>query len=201
MKIINSKIYHFLTNLVNHILLTFLFLVFSLPILTIGPAINSLIHVVNSWESQNENKVFRPFVQNFFNSSFLVNTIFGILLILIGGTYYLNFRNLLPIQSQIELIITLVLFISLLIVIGIVINCYLLVNSLNKRIELNKLVSIIISFTVLRLGSTVLSSLIILLFVLLIFIFPPSVFFGISLVIKIIIRLQKKNVFMFLNRI
>ncbi|SHE69700.1 Uncharacterized membrane protein YesL [Atopostipes suicloacalis DSM 15692] len=190
MKIINSKIYQIFTDLTNHVVLNILFLLSILPVITIGPAINSLFHVVSDWNTKNNKDVLVPYLRYFFRSVFSIDVIMSILLIFITGIYYINFTDLLPINAQNTLIIVLIMMVSLLLFIGIVVNYYLItVRETNKLKFINTLKKVV-SYTTLNIGRTLIYGCLISLFLLLVDLFPPVIFIISTSVVKIILKID-----------
>ena len=189
MKIINSKIYSILTDLTNHLLLNVIFLFSILPIITIGPAIYSLFHVVRDWNTKKNKDVLVPYLRYFFSSIFSINGLVSILLILISGIYYINFRNLLPINTQNSLIIVLVMIISLLIVIGIGVNYFLITVIESNKLEFKNILKKIASYTILNIGRTLFYGGLVSTFLILATVFPPFIFIINTLLVKIILKI------------
>lgn len=190
MKIINSKIYQILTDLTNHVVLNILFLLSILPVITIGPAINSLFHVVRDWNNKNNKDVLVPYLRYFFRSVFSIDVIMSILLILITGIYYINFTDLLPINAQSTLIIALIMIVSLLLFIGIVVNYYLITVRETNKLKFINTLKRVVSYTTLNIGRTLIYGCIISLFLLLVDLFPPVIFIISTSLVKIILKVD-----------
>lgn len=190
MKIINSKIYQMLTDLANHLVLNMLFLLSILPVITIGPAINSLFHVVRDWNIKKNDDVLVPYLRYFFSSIFSINVLVSILLILITGMYYINFTNLLPLNTQSTLIIVLLMTISLLLFIGISINYYLITVIETNKLKFINILKKVISYTTLNIGRTLIYGCLLSLFLLLVRLFPPFIFIINTLLAKIILKIN-----------
>lgn len=190
MKIINSRIYQMLTNLANHLVLNILFLFTILPVITVGPAINSLFHVVKDWSTKKNNEVLVPYLRCFFSSVFSINGLVGILLILITRIYYINFIDLLPINTQSTLIIVLVMAISLLLFVGIGVNYFIITVIERNKLKFKDILKKIISYTTLNIGRTLFYGCLVSLFLLLIRLFPPFIFVVNTLLVKIILKIN-----------
>lgn len=190
MKIINSKIYQMLTDLANHLVLNMLFLLSILPVITIGPAINSLFYVVRDWNIKKNDDVLVPYLRYYFSSIFSINVLVSILLILITGMYYINFTNLLPINTQSTLIIVLLMTMSLLLFIGISINYYLITVIETNKLKFINILKKVISYTTLNIGRTLIYGCLLSLFLLLVRLFPPLIFIINTLLVKIILKIN-----------
>jgi len=190
MKIINSKIYQMLTNLTNHVILNMLFLLSILPVITIGPAMNSLFHVVNDWNTKKTNDVLIPYLRYFFSSVFSTDVVMSILLILISGIYYINFTNLLPINTQNTLIIVLVMAMSLLLFIGVVVNYYLITVIEINDLKFINILKKVVSYTTLNIGQTLIYGCLVSLSLLLVGLFPPLIFIINTLLIKFLLKID-----------
>lgn len=190
MKLIESRIYQLLTKLFNYVILTLLFLFACLPIITIGPAINSIFLVSRDWLNKTDDRVITPFMKHFFNPYFFINTLFSFVFVLITGAYYMNLKNILPLQTQVDLIILIIMVVSMFTVIGITINYYLLITSFKLKLETKEILKRVMEFTTINLGRTLLSGLMLFLFLPIIYLFPIIIFFVITPLVRIIFKIH-----------
>lgn len=190
MKIINSKIYKMLTDFTNHVVLNMLFLLSILPVVTIGPAIKSLFHVVGEWKTQKNKDVLVPYLKCFSRSIVSIDAVIGILLMLITGIYYMNFTVLFPINMQSTLIIVLVMTISLLLFMGIIVNYYLITVKEISKLKFINILKKVVSYTTLNIGRTLIYGCIVSLTLLSVGLFHPFIFIINTLLVKIILKID-----------
>lgn len=62
---IDSKIYEFLTLMVNLVLLNLIWLLCCLPVITVGAATVALYYVVMNYVTKQDDAVFRPYIKSF----------------------------------------------------------------------------------------------------------------------------------------
>lgn len=115
----NSLAMRFLTNVCNLILVNFIFIIFSLPIFTIGASMSSMYRIVFMMLNDEEIFIFRDFKKEF-KSSFKNATIVWVPILLLSvffgiELYYLNdFKNIpwvqIPIWIMIFFIVSLIFY-------------------------------------------------------------------------------------------
>lgn len=97
MKILNSGIYGMMETITNYLLLNILWVVSSLPIITIFPATAAMFAVLKDWQQENRPPLFSSYFRyfkKFFNQSFMIGIIFLIVIaILIADLLFLNDLN------------------------------------------------------------------------------------------------------------
>lgn len=115
----NSLAMRFLTNVCNLILVNFIFIIFSLPIFTIGASMSSMYRIIFMMLNDEEIFIFRDFKKEF-KSSFKNATIVWVPILLLSvffgiELYYLNdFKNIpwvqIPIWIMIFFIVSLIFY-------------------------------------------------------------------------------------------
>lgn len=115
----NSLAMRFLTNVCNLILVNFIFIIFSLPIFTIGASMSSMYRILFMMLNDEEIFIFRDFKKEF-KSSFKNATIVWVPILLLSvffgiELYYLNdFKNIpwvqIPIWIMIFFIVSLIFY-------------------------------------------------------------------------------------------
>lgn len=167
MKLVETKIYAQLIMISDYLLLGLLWVVVSLPIITLIPASTAVLYVLRQWQNGPTGSIFYHFFTGI-KKHFFINLLISLLTVGIFAA-----ANLLLQESSQLLMISgyVVSIIYLMFVVSWVDNCsHMAKTSIFKLFEQSGL-DLIVSF-VGNLGCTLL----ILLFTLLIFLFPPFIF-------------------------
>lgn len=109
MDILNSNLYRFLDRLTNLFFLNVLWLLISLPLVTLFPASAAMFAVFKEWTEGKEGNLFKSFFKHFqanFKHSFLYGLLFGFLL----AIFYLDLSIINEIESY-SFILTSLLFV------------------------------------------------------------------------------------------
>lgn len=109
MDILNSNLYRFLDRLTNLFFLNVLWLLISLPLVTLFPASAAMFAVFKEWTEGKEGNLFKSFFKHFqanFKHSFLYGLLFGFLL----AIFYLDLSIINEMESY-SFILTSLLFV------------------------------------------------------------------------------------------
>ncbi|MCK0472248.1 YesL family protein [Halalkalibacter sp. AB-rgal2] len=110
MNIVNSKLYYFLEKMTNFFLLNLIWLLFSLPIITLFPATAAMYAVIRDWVQGKDSGVIQPFFQYFkvnFKHSFAYGILWGICLFI----FYIDLAIIAEFESTANLLMTSLLFV------------------------------------------------------------------------------------------
>ncbi|MDT8860755.1 DUF624 domain-containing protein [Alkalihalobacillus sp. MEB130] len=104
-----------LNKLTNIVLLNLLWLLFSIPVITIVPATVAMAGVVKAWQLEEEERVFRPFM-HFFVKNFRRSFFIGAMWLMVGAVLLVDLLLFLTIPHDLlrMVLITLTSFIILL---------------------------------------------------------------------------------------
>ena len=109
---IDNKFFETLEKISNIVILNFLYILFSIPIITIGASTTATYFVAMKIVENEEGYIFRTFIKNF-KENFKISTIVWIIIMLVGGVLILDFHisNAIPnssISNIFKLILTMV---------------------------------------------------------------------------------------------
>jgi uncharacterized membrane protein YesL len=99
-RLIDSKLYQTSETIISYVLLSLLWVLFSLPTVTIFPATAAMFGVVRDWHMQKEVGVVKPFFTHFknnFKTSIGLSLIWGVILF----SLYMNFQMIKPFESAV----------------------------------------------------------------------------------------------------
>lgn len=148
MKIVESKIWYYGEKLYDLIIISLLCFVFSIPIITLGPAIYAGVRTINDIENGSSQYIFYTYI-NYFKEKFISNmlTFNSLLVILLVALYNimgaLETMNFIAISTNsfvmIEciLIISVIFFVSKTNPIDLIIYSFILSNRILPKIILN----------------------------------------------------------------
>ncbi|HLR68172.1 MAG TPA: DUF624 domain-containing protein [Virgibacillus sp.] len=91
MDILNSPLYKVLDRITNLFFLNVLWLLSSLPLITIFPATAAMFGVFKDWTEGKEEKLFKSYLRHFKNN-FKHSFVYGILWLLIIAIFYIDLR-------------------------------------------------------------------------------------------------------------
>lgn len=109
---IDNKFFETLEKISNIVILNFLYILFSIPIITIGASTTATYFVAMKIVQNEEGYIFRTFIKSF-KENFKISTIVWIMIMLVGGVLILDFHisNAIPnssISNIFKLILTMV---------------------------------------------------------------------------------------------
>lgn len=109
---IDNKFFETLEKISNIVILNFLYILFSIPIITIGASTTATYFVAMKIVQNEEGYIFRTFIKSF-KENFKISTIVWIIIMLVGGVLILDFHisNAIPnssISNIFKLILTMV---------------------------------------------------------------------------------------------
>ena len=109
---IDNKFFETLEKISNIVILNFLYILFSIPIITIGASTTATYFVAMKIVANEEGYIFRTFIKSF-KENFKISTIVWIMIMLVGGVLILDFHisNAIPnssISNIFKLILTMV---------------------------------------------------------------------------------------------
>ena len=90
---INSRLYKFMDTLWTVLKLNFIWVIFSLPIVTIGPSTIAAFSVTLKMAANEEGKIFSQFFKSF-KQNFKQGLIIGLITLAVAYSCYLNFEFL-----------------------------------------------------------------------------------------------------------
>lgn len=93
-----SKLFSFLETVTNIIQLSLLWVVFSLPLITLFPATVAMFSVIRLWMREGDASVYRPFWQQF-TAHFKQSILAGLLLWGVGAISYASFFSILHLDT------------------------------------------------------------------------------------------------------
>ena len=109
---IDNKFFETLEKISNIVILNFLYILFSIPIITIGASTTATYFVAMKIVQNEEGYIFKTFIKSF-KENFKISTIVWIMIMLVGGVLILDFHisNAIPnssISNIFKLILTMV---------------------------------------------------------------------------------------------
>lgn len=117
---LNSPLFKFLSRAVDIVILNFLFLLFCLPIITIGTSTAALYSVTIKMARNEENYIFRSFISSF-KKNFTQSTVVWLIMLTAGFIIMADFYLLGNLNGVLRIFLT-----SVLIIFGFVYLCILL---------------------------------------------------------------------------
>ncbi|QJA09591.1 YesL family protein [Romboutsia sp. CE17] len=88
---IDNKFFETLEKISNIVILNFLYILFSIPIITIGASTTATYFVAMKIVQNEEGYIFRTFIKSF-KENFKISTIVWIMIMLVGGVLILDFH-------------------------------------------------------------------------------------------------------------
>lgn len=88
---IDNKFFETLEKISNIVILNFLYILFSIPIITIGASTTATYFVAMKIVENEEGYIFRTFIKSF-KENFKISTIVWIMIMLVGGVLILDFH-------------------------------------------------------------------------------------------------------------
>lgn len=88
---IDNKFFETLEKISNIVILNFLYILFSIPIITIGASTTATYFVAMKIVANEEGYIFRTFIKSF-KENFKISTIVWIMIMLVGGVLILDFH-------------------------------------------------------------------------------------------------------------
>lgn len=110
MNFVNSKFYSFLEKITNFFLLNLIWLLLSLPLITLFPATTAMYAVLRDWVQGKDSGVVKPFFQ-YFKSNFKHSFFYGILWFIILYIFYIDLVIISEFESSTYLLLTSLLFV------------------------------------------------------------------------------------------
>ena len=97
MRIIDSKIWYIGTKIYDLITINLLWMIFSIPLITLGPATNAGLKCIEELEDGSSQNIFllylKNFKSNFFSYMLSVNTLLGVLIVFVKLTISLLYSD------------------------------------------------------------------------------------------------------------
>ncbi len=178
MKIMDGKIYKAMEFIMNAFLLNLLWLVLSVPILTIFPATTALFGVVREWKKQNDIRIFSAFFRLFkenFKQSFLVGIVWLVFTGLLLGDFIITNQ----VNSSVKYI--LFSFFFLLGILYLFVSIYIFPVMVHYQVTWKNAIKNAVLLSISRLHHTILSILIIAAGIVLCFYLPAAMMLSFSI--------------------
>jgi uncharacterized membrane protein YesL len=108
--ILNNKFYEFFNRMANLFILSLLWLIACIPIITIFPATASMYSVIRQWKLYEETSVFKPFLK-YFKFHFKKSLLFEIIWVLVSSILLFDFVIIFQYNSEWFIPIKILLFV------------------------------------------------------------------------------------------
>lgn len=188
--LLQSKWYQVLEKVTNYILLSVIWTITSLPLVTLFPATTAMFGVIKDWDEQKEKGVLKQFLKHFtqhFNKSLLLGIIFWIVCII----FILDILIMNEVKSTASTFIF-----SLLIMMGIVVSficIYLFPLMVSYKLSIKNIIKNAFLFSIMYFPTTLVSFTLLALSIYIILLVPIMVFILVSPVASIIYRLCNRS--------
>ena len=117
MNILESRLYRWLEILSNFFLLNILWLLVSIPLITIFPATAAMFAIVRDWSRGKETAIFRPFFR-YFRENIVQSLTVGVVWVTLGLIIFVEYRFVVMVTSWAQIPLLAFLFVLVLLYLG-----------------------------------------------------------------------------------
>ncbi|WP_445661424.1 YesL family protein [Bacillus sp. FSL K6-3431] len=169
MKLLDSKFYSILESLSNFFLLNLIWILFSLPLITLFPATAAMFAVIRDWKLGKHTSIFIAFL-TYFKSNFMISFISGLLFFLFVFIFYIDFTLMDQLGPTMSVLVLSLLFILSLITLSV--SIYLFPVIVHFKLSFKNALKNSFLYAVMYFPTTIVSILLLISMALLIFLVP-----------------------------